>query len=86
MYIKVPDEMSDEVTALLPYGTVVNIRRQVHDFDNEIETGVRSPLVKNMTKQIPSYVEVGGFTLPIRYKGQQRTCKICNQPGHIARN
>ena len=88
VYIKVPYEMSDEVvtTALLPYGTVVNIRRQMHDFDNEIETGVRSVLVKNMKKAIPSYVKVGGFTLPIRYKGQQRTCKICNQPGHIARN
>ena len=80
MYIKVPYEMSDEVTALLPYGTVINIRRQVHDFDNEIETGVRSALVKNMKKQIPSYVEVS------LYKGQQRTCNICNQPGHRARN
>ena len=85
VYIKVPYEMSDEVvtTALLPYGTVVDIRRQVHVFDSEIETGVRSVLVKNMKKQIPSYVEVGGFTLPI--KGNREHVRYVTNPA-IARN
>ena len=48
VYVKAPYEMSDAVVinALTQYGTVTNIRRQVHDFDNGIETGVRSCLVK----------------------------------------
>ncbi len=29
-------------------------------------------------------MKVGGFTLPVRYRGQQRTCKICEEPGHLA--
>ena len=85
VYIKAPYEMTDEVVTnvLLQYGTVTNIRRQVHEFDNSIETGVRSCLVRNIKKPIPSYLKVGIFSLPVRYKGQEKTCKICNQQGHF---
>ena len=50
VYVKAPYEMEDAVVsnALMIYGTVENIRRQVHVFDNSIETGVRSLLVKNI--------------------------------------
>ena len=87
-YIKVPFEMSDHVvtSALMEYGTVTNIRRQVHQFDSNIETGVRSMLIKNIRKPIPSYIRVGNFTLPVRHKGQEKTCRICQQPGHVAGN
>ena len=88
IYIKVPYEMSDQMVlnAISPSGTVANIRRQHHVFNEDIETGVRSCLVKNLKKAVPSYVKVGGFTLPVRYRGQQRTCKICEKPGHLARD
>ena len=88
VYIKAPYEMADSVvvSALLPYGTVANIRRQYHDFDEGIETGVRSALIKNLKQPIPSYIKIGGFSLPVRHRGQQKTCKICNHPGHFARD
>ena len=88
IYVKAPYEMSDQivVNVISSYGTVVNIRRQHHSFDEDIETGVRSCLVKNLKKPIPSYVKVGGFTLPVRYRGQRKTCKICEEPGHLARD
>ena len=87
-YIKAPYEMADNVivTTLTYYGTVTNIRRQIHDFDENIETGVRSCLIKNLKRPIPSYLKIGGFTLPVRYRGQQKTCKVCNEPGHFARD
>lgn len=88
VYVKAPYEMADNVvtTALSYYGTVTNIRRQVHDFDEAIETGVRSLLIKNLMRPIPSFLKIGGFTLPVRHRGQQKTCKICNEPDHFARD
>ena len=90
-HIKAPYEIDDRVivNALFPYGTVANVRRQVHDFDQNIETGVRSVLIKNLKQPIPSspsYLKVGGFSMPVRHRGQQKTCKICNKPGHFARD
>ena len=87
IYIKAPFEMTDQVvtSALTMYGTVENIRRQFHQFDSNIETGVRSCLIKNLKKPIPSYIKVGGFSLPVRYRGQQKTCKICAATSHMAR-
>ena len=35
------------------YGTVVNIRRQYNQFDKNVETGVRSCLVRNVKKAHP---------------------------------
>ena len=87
VYVKVPYEMEDNVVinALMNYGTVSNIRRQHHFFDEQIENGVRSLLIKNIKKPIPSYIRVGSYTLPVRHKGQEKTCRICHQPGHVAR-
>ena len=87
-YVKVPYEISDETvaTVLSRYGTVANVRRQYHNFDKNIETGVRSCLIKNLQRPIPSYIKLGTFTLPVRYRGQQKTCKICESVNHIARD
>ena len=87
-YVTAPYEMSDQVVmaALSPFGTVINIRRQYHHFDSDIETGVRSLLIKNIKKAIPSFLRVGNFTLPVRHRGQIRTCRLCQQPGHLARD
>lgn len=87
-YIKAPYEIPDNaITSLLSrYGTVANIRRQYHSFDDNIETGVRSCLVKSLKKPIPSFIKFSGFTLPVRYRGQQKTCKICEETGHLARD
>ena len=87
VYIKAPYEMTDQVVLnVQSYGTVANMRRQVHDFDSQVETGVQSVLIKNLKKPIPSFVRVGGFTLPVRYRGQQKTCKVCDGTGHLARD
>ena len=72
------------INVLMQYGTVVNIRRQYHAFDKNIETGVRSCLVKNLKKQIPSFVRVGGYSLSVRYRGQEKNCKVCDQVGHFS--
>ena len=86
VYVKCPYEMSDQVVTntLSFYGTVANIRRQFHDFDRSVETGVRSFMIKSLKKPIPSFLRVGGFTLPVRYRGQVKTCKICEQTDHLA--
>lgn len=88
VYVKTPYEMSDMTLlgAFSEYGTAVNVRRHVHDFNKDIETGVRSILVKDLKKPIPSYVKIGAFTLPAHHKGQEKTCKLCHQPGHFARD
>lgn len=88
VYVKTPYEFEDQalVNALSIYGTVVNIRRQYHNFDENIETGVRSCLVKNLKKPIPSYLKLGGFSLPVRYRGQVKTCKICQATDHLVRD
>ena len=88
VYVKAPYEMSDAavVSALMQFGTATNIRRQVYDFDENVETGVRSVLLKNVKKPVPSFIRVGGFSLPVRHRGQEKTCKLCNQPGHFVRD
>lgn len=88
VYVKAPFEMEDQVVvnALMFYGTVVNLKRQFHTFNNNIETGVRSCMVKHIKKPIPSFLKVGGFSLPARYRGQEKTCKICEKTGHFARD
>ena len=78
--------MADNVvmTALSSFGTVANIRRQTHVFDDTIETGVQSLLIKSLKLPIPSFLKIGGFTLPIRHQGQQKTCKICTETDHFS--
>ena len=87
-YVKAPYEMTDVVVqnALMEYGTVINVRRQFHTFDSEVENGVRSMLIRNIKKPIPSFIRIGSFNLPVRHKGQQKTCRLCQQPGHVARD
>ena len=87
VYVKCPYEMSDGdiLRMMYAYGTVVNIRRQYHQFDKNVETGVRSCLVRNVKKPIPSFIKVRGFSLLVRYKGQLKTCKICEGTDHLAR-
>ena len=86
-YIKAPYEIPDQavISLLTHYGTVANLRRQRHDFDDNIETGVRSCLIKNLKMPIPSYLKYSGVTLPVRYRGQVKTCKICESTEHLAR-
>ena len=59
IYVKAPYEMADNaaVTALTFYGTDANIRRQIHDFDENIETGVRSCMIKNIKRPISSCIK-----------------------------
>ena len=87
VYVKCPYEMNDQAVynALFQYGTVTNVRRQYHEFDKKIETGSRSFLIKGIKKPIPSFLRVRGFNLPVRYRGQKKTCKICEKTDHLAR-
>ena len=64
-YVKVPYEMSDMVVinALMPYGTVVNTRRQCHDFDPAVETGCKKYVDKKF-KETYSKLRTSGRFLP----------------------
>ena len=79
VYVNAPHEMSDQTvtTALSAYGTVSNIRHQTYDFDANVETGVRSLLIKSVKKPIPSFLKVGFFNLPIRHRVARLKLAVC---------
>ena len=60
VYVNAPYQMSDQTvtTALSAYGTVSNIRHKTYDFDANVETGIRSLLIKSVKKPILSFLKV----------------------------
>lgn len=87
VYISVyyaPFEMKDKVliNRLSQFGKVIEIRRakiQGTDVFNGLVT-VRMSL----TRHVPSFIQIGDYSIMIRYPGQPPTCRRCDRPGHIA--
>lgn len=83
-----PLEMSNEKikSALMKFGSVKTIKNDRWKGEGfyQVENGVRT-VVMNMTKPVPSYLRLDGYTSLVTYHGQIRTCMMCDQPGHERR-
>lgn len=71
-------------SALLEFGSVTKVRRDMHPSFPSIETGTRTATM-TVKKAIPSYIFVSGFQVKLFHRNQKRTCKLCGQEGHMAR-
>ncbi|XP_034256279.1 uncharacterized protein LOC117654169 [Thrips palmi] len=84
----VPFEVRNDVltAALAPYGKVINIRATAYgeNFIFKCDSGVRIARMELRT-HIPSFLHIGTSRTraTVVYDGQERTCAICNKPGHL---
>jgi hypothetical protein len=84
---RAPLQMPDNyiLEALAPYGRVLSVQHlTVRGFLN-IKSGTRM-VSMSVNKAIPAETRVAGFTLSFKYRGQPRTCFVCQEVGHTARN
>ena len=83
-----PFEMSiiDITRALKPYGAIMDIRRDRYTGTDYV-AGFQGWITVKMvvSADIPSYLQVGGHKLIIKYDGQKVTCRHCLKSGHIVR-
>ena len=80
-----PHEMPDEtiIQRLSKYCEVFHHRRGYFREDGwtHVQDGVRHFRVR-IKQHIPNYIRFGKILIHIRYDGQPRTCRHCNQTGH----
>ena len=82
-----PHELPDTavISRLSKYCDVISNRRgyfREPGWEN-VQDGVRHFRVR-LRSPIPSFLRFGKFLIHVRYTGQQRTCRHCHQPGHLA--
>ena len=82
-----PHELPDTavISRLSKYCDVISNRRgyfREPGWEN-VQDGVRHFRVR-LRSPIPSFLRFGKFLVHVRYPGQQRTCRHCHQPGHLA--
>ena len=68
---------------LSKYGTVYSQRRYSLQGFLQVQNGIRT-LPMCIDDPIPSYLRFGKYPLRVQYEGQVKTCKRCNEPGHLA--
>ncbi len=79
-----PFELREEFfrKRLSRYGIVLNSRRNKIP-ETEVYNGLIT--VRMILKQhIPSFIQVGGYSVMCRYPGQPRTCRRCDSIDHVA--
>ena len=72
----IPEAAIQEV--LRPYGKIRLVKSEVY---SNIYTGVRQVLME-ITKDIPTRVNIAGHWCFVHYRGQKRTCFDCGEEGH----
>ncbi len=79
-----PFEIAEEYyqERLGEYGRVKFVRRGRIP-DTEVENGITTVCIE-LKRHIPSFLQVGAYTVMLRYNGQPRTCRKCDQVGHLA--
>lgn len=76
---------ADSVTsALKPYGNIIShVAEKWQTFTTyPVLNGVRQVKLE-LTKHVPSYLNIAGCRAIIMYDGQPRTCSGCGQEGHV---
>ena len=84
---RVPLQMQDNILfeTLAPYGRVISIQHlKVKGFES-VRSGTRRVSMV-LTKAIPATINIGGFLVSFRYRGQPPTCFVCQEVGHAGRD
>jgi hypothetical protein len=80
-----PEEHADVLrTALVPYGTVIDVVEEVwtKTYRYVVGSGVRY-VTMTLTKHVPSYLIIQGTRVLLTYDGQPLTCYNCGEVGHM---
>ena len=83
---RAPLQMQDQYLfeTLAPYGRVISIQHlKVNGFPS-VRSGTRRVSMV-ITKAIPANINIGGFSVSFRYRGQPPTCFVCQEVGHTGR-
>ena len=80
---RAPLQMQDNILfeTLAPYGRVISVQHlKVKGFESVRSSTRRVSMV--LSKAIPITINIGGFTVSFRYRGQPPTCFVCQEVGH----
>ena len=79
-----PFEIAEEFyeERLKEYGKIKYVKRNKIP-DTDVENGITTVCI-DLERHIPSFLQVGAYTVMMRYNGQPRTCRKCDQVGHLA--
>ena len=83
---RAPLQMNDHILfeTLAPYGRVISVQHlKVKGFES-VRSGTRRVSMV-LTKAIPAAINIGGFLVSFRYRGQPPTCFVCQEVGHAGR-
>ena len=84
---RAPLQMQDNILyeTLAPYGRVISIQHlKVKGFES-VRSGTRRVSMV-LTKAIPANINIGGFLVSFRYRGQPPTCFVCQEVGHTGKD
>ena len=78
------EEVKSVFDTLAPYGRVISVQHlKVKGFPS-VRSGMRRVSMV-ITKPIPANINIGGFSVSFRYRGQPPTCFVCQEVGHTGR-
>ena len=83
---RAPLQMQDNIfyETLAPYGRVISVQHlKVKGFES-VRSGTRRVSMV-LTKAIPATINIGGFLVSFRYRGQPPTCFVCQEVGHASK-
>ena len=84
---RAPLQMNDSILfeTLAPYGRVISIQHlKVRGFES-VRSGTRRVSMV-LSKAIPANINIGGFLVSFRYRGQPPTCFVCQEVGHTGKD
>ena len=84
---RAPLQMTDNILfeTLAPYGRVISVQHlKVKGFES-VRSSTRRVLMV-LTKAIPANINIGGFLVSFRYRGQPPTCFVCQEVGHTGKD
>ena len=84
---RAPLQMQDNILyeTLAPYGRVISIQHlKVEGFESVRSSTRRVFMV--LSKAIPANINIGGFLVSFRYRGQPPTCFVCQEVGHMGKD
>ena len=84
---RAPLQMQENILfeTLAPYGRVISIQHlKVKGFES-VRSGTRRVSMV-LAKAIPANINIGGFLVSFRYRGQPPTCFVCQEVGHTGKD